>query len=278
MEQFPIPEVLECMHFVASSSVVNKRITRNYEFDLYLSGERDMILDGIHYHISEGDLVFRKPGQSIIGYGDYNMYLITLDFSHTVDKSSKLFRSTSTPQQPTCELDILDSIPAVFTPTHFSEMKLLYQRISQYFLPNFYDNKLQNLYMAELLFLILADANKHNQRILKKSVKGNSYIKNACKYINLNYAKAITINDIASQLSINPNYLIRLFKKELGTTPNQYIIEIRLLHAQSLLAQTDYSIQYVSQQCGFNTPSYFTKCFKRVFNISPFEYRQKAQK
>jgi hypothetical protein len=81
MEQFPIPDVLECMHFVLSMSQRNSRIVRNYEFDLYLGGEREIYINGVYYHISEGCLVFRKPGETVVGYGSYDMYMMTLDFS-----------------------------------------------------------------------------------------------------------------------------------------------------------------------------------------------------
>ena len=278
MERFPVPDILECMHFVISSNGENRRITRNYEFDLYLDGERDMILDGNPYHISAGDLVFRKPGQSIIGYGDYNMFLLTLDFSHTVDKTSKTFRSTSVPQQPLCNLDILDNIPSVFPPEHFQEIKRIYEQISKNFSASLDESELQNSYISEMLFLILADAYKHNQQKLKSNTKRNAYVTSACKYINLHYAEVLTVKEIANKLSVNENYLIRLFKKELHTTPNQYITEMRLLHAKTLLEQTDHSIQYVANICGFNTPSYFTKCFKKIYHTSPLNFRKKAQK
>lgn len=81
------------------------------------------------------------------------------------------------------------------------------------------------------------------------------------------------VEGIAEYLSINKNYFTKLFKKEMGTTPNQYIIEVRLLRAASMLTQTDYTVYQISNSCGFNTPSYFIKSFKYKFGKTPLCYR-----
>ena len=57
------------------------RAVKDYEFDLFTDGEREMYLDDKHYHLSAGSFVFRKPGQVVSSIGDYNAYMITLDFA-----------------------------------------------------------------------------------------------------------------------------------------------------------------------------------------------------
>lgn len=272
MNHFPIPDVLECMHFVMESSKENKRIIRNYELDLYLGGERDVYIDGVHYHLAKGSLVFRKPGQLTTGFGDYDMYMITLDFSHTTDKSRQVFRVSDAPEQPLCELDILRDVPTVFTPTHQSELLELYEKLSLCSYPNIVDEALQKVYVSELLFLILADAYSNKREAAESSGAGKSYVRRACSYINQHYSDELTVEGISDYLSINQNYFIKLFKREMGTTPNQYIIEVRLLRAASMLTQTDYTVYQISNSCGFNTPSYFIKAFKKHFGKTPKEY------
>lgn len=92
-------------------------------------------------------------------------------------------------------------------------------------------------------------------------------------YINAHYNEQLRIDHIARELSLSKNYLIKLFGKHLNLTPNQYIIETRLLRSRYMLVQTEESIQQIAWSCGFNTPSYFIKCFKRRFGKSPLIYR-----
>ena len=273
MDRFPIPDVLECMRFVIEAPHKSQRIVRDYEFDFYLGAEREIYIDGVYYHISEGCLVFRKPGEVVVGYGDYDMYMLTLDFSNTRIKDLKsYYRSADTPQQEPCSLDVINNIPSVFIPERQAEIRELYERLSDCSPPNIVNRELQGEYIAEFLFLVLAEAYKYN-RLHAENFDGGSYVKRACNYINDRYNEQITIEDIANYLSLNKNYLIRLFRAELKTTPHRYILETRLLRARQLLVHSDYSVQQVALLCGFNTPSYFIKSFKTRFGKTPVAYR-----
>ena len=92
--------------------------------------------------------------------------------------------------------------------------------------------------------------------------------------INNNYEKELSVQKISDYLCLNKNYFIRIFKEELGVTPNQYILDSRLFYAKNLLVQSSHSIQDIGQLCGFKTPSYFIKCFKAKFGKSPLVYRE----
>lgn len=275
MDSFPIPDVLECMHFTMKSPQKDQRIVRDYEFDLYLGGEREIYIDDVHYHLSEGSLVFRKPGERVVGYGDYDMYMLTLDFSHTTRESKDNYYRSSNTLQQSCSLDILASIPSVFIPYRQTELKELYQKLSLCSPPSIVNRELQRLYIAEFLFLVFADSYKYNRLQLENSDR-NSYVRKACNYINNHYSEQVTIENIAKYLSINKNYLVRLFKADLQITPHQYLSETRLLRSRYLLVYSDYSIQQVAFLCGFNTPSYFIKSFKAKFGITPLSYRRKV--
>ncbi len=274
MDKFPIPYVLECMRFVSPSPDENRRTIRDYEFDLYLSGERDIYLDGEHHHIAPDCLVFRKPGQEVVGYGGYDMFMLTLDFSNPAPENVRNYlRMSRSPEQKKCELDILESIPTVFVPVHHKELKSLYEKLSQCSHPNIVDLKQQREYIAEFLFLVFADAYRYNREQEQKS-DNRSYVKKACTYIHNNYSQPLTVEEIAEKLSINPNYLIRLFKSEINTTPTQYILETRLVRARYQLLQTDASVQDIALSTGFANTSYFIKRFKERFGKSPLKYRK----
>lgn len=274
MNNFKPPAILECSKFVASGTSINERIVRDYEFDFYLGGERDIYIDEKNYKISKGCMVFKKPGQFTSGNSDYNMYMLTLDFSYKCEiPHGKYIRSSSTVQQENCDIGILNEIPSVFIPYHQEELKKLFKILCNNSYPNIVNTEVQNQTLTELLLLLLADAFRYKREYSSANRSEKSYVEKACNYINQNYYKEITLSALAENLSLNKSYLVKLFKNELQTTPNQYIKQTRLFYAERMLIQTDLTVENICFSCGFNTPSYFIKCFKENFGKSPLEYR-----
>ena len=151
MDSFKTPAILECSKFVASGTSINKRVVRDYEFDFYLGGERDIYIDEKNYKISKGCMVFKRPGQFTSGNSNYNMYMLTLDFSHKCEiPHGKYIRSSSTPQQELCNLDILNNIPPVFIPYHQEELKKLFKILCNNSYPNIVNTEVQNQTLTEL--------------------------------------------------------------------------------------------------------------------------------
>lgn len=264
------PKVLECMRFAAKCCAKDKRKVVNYEFDLYLDGSHKINLDGVEYTDTERCLIFRKPGQTTSGTGNYNMYILTLDFSGVMCEGSNIFRPVSGNLQPVCDFCELESIPSVFRPYHFDELRELMERLSECSYPSTVDLAQQKQYIKEFILLVLLDAAR-SARTDEKGTEANNHVKNACDYISKNYTKDITVKSIAAHLHVTENHLIKLFKKELNRTPNQYILELRLIYARYLLLHSDESVQHIAYSCGFNTPSYFTKRFTQRFGILPNE-------
>lgn len=274
MNCIPTPAVLECMHFVSEGFSEARRIVLNYEFDLYLGGERRIVLAGIPYSIEEGSLVFRRPGQLTTGKGDYNMYLLTLDFCHTNESTSKLFRSIDGDCQPLSNFQELDMIPPVFKPRHYDELKKLYEQLSHCSFPGPVDMELQAEYIKEFLLLVLYDAHIHNRETRFEPTSQSDVTKQVQLYISEHFFEQICIRDLAAMYFLNENYLIRTFKKKYQITPNQYLLEARLFHARYLLLYTDQTIKEVSLSCGFSTPSYFIKKFRERFQKTPLVFRK----
>ena len=276
MKNFPTPTILECMYFTAKNSTEHKRTVFNYEFDLYLDGKHKLRIDGVPYEKTDHCLSFRKPGQFVQGTGDYNMFALTLDFSGFATNPQKLYRNTWGDLQPLFDFDELNQIPPIFPPYHFEELKTLMENLCRCSYPNVVDLNLQQRYIKEFLFLVLHDACKYTHVHEEGNDGINPYVKKACDYIIRNFNQDITVQQIAKEMHLNENYLIKLFKKNLNQTPNQYLMETRLLHARNLILQTEQSIQEIAFACGFNTPSYFAKRFYMRFQILPNEMQRKT--
>ena len=96
----------------------------------------------------------------------------------------------------------------------------------------------------------------------------------ACAYIAAHYAERLSVDDLATIAAVSPSYLIRLFKRKLGTTPHDYLMRQRITHAKELLAETTLTSAAIAQQVGFTTESNFSYRFKQMVGQSPRAYRQ----
>ncbi len=96
-------------------------------------------------------------------------------------------------------------------------------------------------------------------------------------YIEFHYMEQISLKSLAEHLSVSSVYLSTLFKKEVGSNLSGYIQDIRLRQSLILLNSTTLPIQEVAAQCGFLDMNYFSRVFKKVYRLSPRDYRKQIQ-
>ena len=95
------------------------------------------------------------------------------------------------------------------------------------------------------------------------------------EYLYSHYAEKISLDDLASLFFISKYHLVREYGKHFGITPASDLINCRISHAKELLRFGTQSIESISTLCGFRSPSYFIRAFKRAENMTPLEYRRK---
>lgn len=122
------------------------------------------------------------------------------------------------------------------------------------------------MYYAELLILICRYMDEAYLPICT-----NESLKKAIAYIRLNYHTDININSVAGHTGISERYLRALFSQHLNLSPLDYLNQIRIDKAIELLRNTEMSIKEICFQCGFQSPQYFSRIFKRQIGISPRE-------
>ena len=98
----------------------------------------------------------------------------------------------------------------------------------------------------------------------------------AVKYIQENYGKGINLTLLATRARLSEASFCRLFKKEMGKSPINYLEHIRISHACHFLSSTTYSIKDITALLGFSAESYFCARFKKYNQMTPMEYRSKA--
>ena len=85
---------------------------------------------------------------------------------------------------------------------------------------------------------------------------------------------ALTVNAIAVRLHYTTAYICMMFRRETGSTPGDYIAQVRMLHAKRLLQDVSLKFSEIAALTGYENENYFSKVFKKYEGITPTEFRK----
>lgn len=133
---------------------------------------------------------------------------------------------------------------------------------------------------TKLLILFLRET--YSEQDIKKladykfefSQKSN-LVKEITSYINNNYMHDISLYKISKNMYLSPVYISKIFKEETGVSPINYLIKIRLEKAKALLSDTTLTVKTIAKSVGYDDAYYFSKLFKKYYNMSPSHYKNK---
>lgn len=108
----------------------------------------------------------------------------------------------------------------------------------------------------------------------KNIVKNKSRIGFVVDYIKKNLHQKLSIDSIAKMAYVSKSNFFKMFKDELGTSPNEFILQERINRAKELLANQN-SIKETAYQTGFSDANYFTRVFKQLVGVTPKSYQDK---
>ena len=108
-----------------------------------------------------------------------------------------------------------------------------------------------------------------------RAVSADYSVARAQHYMEQHYMDNITVSKLASLGYVSASCFNRRFKKEIGITPIEYLIEIRIQRAKTMLRRKNIPVTDVAMRCGFGSNAHFSACFQSRVGISPREYRDK---
>lgn len=101
------------------------------------------------------------------------------------------------------------------------------------------------------------------------------YVQKAVGYIYKNYWRKVTINEIASHVMLERKYFSSIFKKEMNTSPINFLLQFRMRKACEMLREKNYTVAEVARSVGYTDPLVFSRSFKKHMNLSPTEFQMK---
>lgn len=101
-----------------------------------------------------------------------------------------------------------------------------------------------------------------------------NYVDQAVHYIHKNIGTDLRRTDIAKEVNLNEDYLSRIFKKQMGVSLKEYILQEKMYLARNLLKNTKFSISVISERVGFDNFAHFSKSYKKLMGKTPAEERK----
>jgi AraC-like DNA-binding protein len=127
---------------------------------------------------------------------------------------------------------------------------------------------LSNLYLEELLLTISRQLTEESS----ENYGRNQLIEQAIEYFHKEYRNPISIEEYAKRCNISCCWFIRSFKKYTGTTPGQYLANIRINKAKELLRDGVFNISETAEFVGYDNALYFSRIFKKNVGMPPTEF------
>ena len=99
-------------------------------------------------------------------------------------------------------------------------------------------------------------------------------VERATTLIDERLHKSLSVSALADELGLDRSYLCSIFKRELGCSPQQYILKRKIEQAKYFLSSTEENVKYIALSLGYDDPFVFSRAFKKVTGISPSHWRE----
>lgn len=123
------------------------------------------------------------------------------------------------------------------------------------------------------LFIDYLSRSSASLRLSQEGRVRDFYIKEALTYIEQNFQNDISVEGIAEFCGLNRSYFGRIFKETVGKSPQEFLLNYRMVKAAELLKLTGFSIGDIANAVGYPNQLHFSRAFKNVYGISPREWR-----
>lgn len=138
-----------------------------------------------------------------------------------------------------------------------------------------YENVLNNLSNLICNYIIRSILNIKSKI---SNVSNRIEIAKIVEYMHENFGNKLTVENMASFVNMSQSHFTRIFKKEMGKSPVDYLIGIRIDKAKQFLRNTNNSMTDIAYDCGFNSPSHFSSSFSNFTGLNPKDYKSNLTK
>jgi len=237
---------------------VKRHIHNLFEIYYMIDGRCDYYIGGKIYDVKSGDVILIPPG--IFHKNSYNCKKhtrVTIHFSNLYIPATVL---------PYISNDIVLYRNDKTIPTISGLIEKMHGEFKN--CDCFSDEIIRN-YMS--IFFLIISRNREKREDVKVL---NADIEMVKRHIRNNYFAKITLQEMAEMIHVSAEHLSRMFRAETGFGFCEYVNLVRLDRASALLREKHKSITSAAYECGFNDSNYFSVKFKKMYGISPKDYKK----
>nr|WP_240464297.1 AraC family transcriptional regulator [Paenibacillus apiarius] len=121
----------------------------------------------------------------------------------------------------------------------------------------------------QMVYEILEQMERQNVIAVKPDL-----VAQAVRYIHERYREPITLETLLEHLDCSSRRLLRTFKKQVRTSPIDYLIQLRMSKAKHLLLSTDFTLKEIAESVGYSDSYYFSRIFKKYEGASPTSFKE----
>ena len=220
-------------------------------------GELLTTIDGVSYHLKQGDLIFYAPMQfhTQSTFEKISSSYLTINFKMNFNHADLL----------------CNKIFSLKRDSYFIVTKLIEELSND----NLYSDDLSLCYLKQLIIQMLRLDNSHfhsKPTTHMQQTYENELLNDILLYIDNNIYEKISVSTLCEHFCISTSMLHSLFRKNMNNTAKNYINELKLSKSKELIRNSTHTLSEISEMLGFSSIHYFSKKFKSYFNISPTEY------
>lgn len=240
---------------------------KEWEFIHILQGSMDMMINSQEFHAEEGDFFLLDEGCIHGGIPHNGIYECVIFDPRTLFHQQPLFRKQLQPNY-----NQQRSLPTVFPKNDEAGKNLLC-----YFFSLMENQGIgREMEVFGSLCMILGHIDKNNYWLPRKTSSASSrklsVMKEFMDYLEENYTRALTLNDLAEKAGMTPRYFCRFFKEMTGKPPMEYLNYYRIEMAGIELLTTKKSVTEIAFDNGFHDLNYFIRAFKKQMGVTPGQY------
>lgn len=246
------------------------RAAYDYRIFYIICGKAQILFEHENHTLSEGDLIFFRPGIPYYWSGKCQGIVLNFDLSQKQSNKKQPLCPTNIKQfdrKRIFEDDPPDALENIIFAKGRPDLKPRFvELVSCYSIKNELSDVRASAILKELLCELIDSIQPPNQyECLVGKIIG---------FIKQNCTRKITNSEIAAHIGYNPLYCNRIFLQVTGCTIHNYVLHERLNIALRLLRETDLSIEQVAFETGFHDRSYFCTAFKAMTGATPAAYRK----
>lgn len=272
---------------------IKDEIYREIYIDLSIGiGNQCRIVEKIYHSFLQAKISLKYSSEAgiVINYGD--MFLVDKVNTYPLNKEKRLVESFLQGDQEKA-LDLIDELFGWLS-TNIEDTGRIRQKMYEILLIlmreaainlNFAefdycsDEIKDNMHMLDTLGEISAFTRDYICRkimIVRNARESHTsaFLNMIYKYIDANYTGDLSVESVAEAVKVSPSYLSRLFKKEAGMNFIDYLTEYRMKKAKELLLTPTNNVREVCFMVGYKDPNYFSRAFKRIYGMTPTEFRE----